>query len=157
LTDDEWSELFAFQVKYRKHEGLSGSELMIRFELPLHMRQYLYSPIPAPSKRSNSQGLKLRELLQKLNDDTKHTVLDFSKLNISPTFVDDFCDFCRIHWEALQKVGIIRLFRKGRILRVYTSSPLENQEILTVLQSLDQSKFPDGTDIQATNMIPATF
>jgi hypothetical protein len=54
----------------------------------------------------------------------------------------------------LQKVGIIRLFRKGRVLRVYT---LENQENLTVLQSLDQSKFPDGTDIQATSMTPATF
>jgi len=70
LPDDEWKRLYQFQEKFRSENNVTASDLLVHFELPLSLLQYLYTDSFRPSNKIGTFGKSLREKLKTLKEKT---------------------------------------------------------------------------------------
>ena len=66
MNDEEWKNLFRFQILLRKHYGISEKQLLMELGLPLSADYYLREPIRFPSYKKGTIGSALRQSLKKL-------------------------------------------------------------------------------------------
>lgn len=71
--NDPWMKLYDFQFEFRKNNNIKSASVLLKaLELPLMLRRFLYVRKPIPSKQGNSNGLLLRQRMNKLYQDVEY-------------------------------------------------------------------------------------
>ena len=77
--DEEWKRLYLFQEKFRSENKVTASDLLVHYDLPLSLLQYLYSVSIPPSNKIWTLGKSLRDNLINLEKNAGSSGCDIPK------------------------------------------------------------------------------